>query len=177
MIDLAILRLQYEILNTSLDSIAAANSVPVELLQREATEHNWKQYWPDDEFSFTTISTPEWDETVAAEETAPQDAASRMALESEQYIDMARKRLAVYSLAKETMLAHRYLALECDIIKAAQAIVDGLQTYTPQDIKYLSAVIKDLTSNSNLSNLASISIKAGEDGIPSVTIRDLSGRK
>jgi hypothetical protein len=160
--DVAILRLQYEILNTPLDQIAAEQNLPVSVLKREAENGNWRVLWPDIPFA----------------PHDPDDPTDQMTLESEQYMDIARKRLKVYSLAKDMLLAHRYLALECSLIEAAQTILDSVDTSNidAKNIRLLASLYKDMTSGSNLSALASMTLTTDENGIPTVVVRDMSGR-
>jgi len=165
MLDLELMRLQYEILNKSIAQIASDEETSATLLQREATELGWKQFWPDP-------PQKPYEETDDVDEI--------MSLESEQYIDRARKRLKVYSLAKEVLMAQRYLALECKIVKTASDILDNFESNglgSSQAIKQLSALFKDMTAGSNLANLASMTLGTDDNGLPTVTIRDLSGHR
>jgi len=171
-LNIPLMRLQYEILNTPLSQLAAEAGVPLSILSRDAESLGWKQLWPD----LPTLDAPESEPTTL---NNMQDALSRaeaIALETEQYLDTARTRLKVYSLAKETMLAHRYLALECGILDAARDILeDG--DYTAQTLKQLSGVYKDLSSGLSMSGVSGISIGEDDNGIPTVVIKDLSGGK
>lgn len=174
MLDLALLKLQYEILNVPLEQIDAAAGLPIGALAHEAKRLGWKQLWPDQ----PSLATP----TSSYLQPQNQDEANEaLALESEQYIDNARKRLKVYTLAKEILLAQRYLELECGIIQCAKNILENAEA-SPESmpasaIKQMSAMLKDLQHGSNLANLASMSISQDENGLPQVIIRDLSGQK
>jgi len=162
MLDLPLIRLQYEILNKSLKDIASDEGTSFTLLCKEAEANGWRQYWPD---------PPKVDHDT-------EDASEIMALEADQFIDLGRRRLKVYSLAKEMLLAHRYLTLECSIIDAANTLLTMQSAELgTTGVKQLSALFKDLTSGSNLANLASMAITTDDNGLPTVVIRDLSGRR
>lgn len=150
MIDFQLLQLQYEILNTPVSELAANTGVSERMMQDEITKLDWKQRWPD----------PEGAET------------------QEDYIELSRKRLKVYSLAKDILLAQKYLELEVSIIKAANDIVESTSnSITPQSLKQLSALYKDMTSGTSLANLATMTLSTDESGIPMVIVRDVSGTK
>ena len=170
MLDLALLKLQYEILNVPLEQIDAAAGLPIGAMAYEAKRLGWKQLWPDQ----PSLATP-------ASLTNQDDANEALALESEQFIDNARKRLRVYTLAKEILLAQRYLELECGIIRCAKNILENAEVdpscMPASAIKQMSAMLKDLQYGSNLANLASMSIAQDENGLPQVIIRDLSGQR
>lgn len=176
MLDLALLKLQYEILNVPLEQIDDAAGLPRGAMAMEAKRLGWKQIWPDT----NGCERSELPAELPAELT--QDERNEaLALESEQYVDNAKKRLKVYSLAKEILLAQRYLELECGIISCAKTILQNAESQPDSmnaaSIKQMSAMLKDLQHGSNLSNLASMSLAVDDSGLPTVIVRDLSGQR
>lgn len=171
--DTHIARLQYEILNVPLSQLASDANIPVGLLEQEAKASNWKQWWPEED----TVVWLEKQRKIALESEEAHTANSEeemLSQQSEEYIERTRKRLQVYSLAKEIYLAQKYLKLEAALIKKAHDILEECQTIDPAGIKQLSALYKDMVSKSPMSTLLSVS--ADESGIPNLIIRDLSGR-
>lgn len=179
--DIAIMRLQYEILNTPLAQISVEANLPPSLVEKEALTQGWKQLWPDEPI---LLAPPE--DLLPTTLTDLEQASARadaLSLEIEQYLDKSRKRLKVYTLAKETLLAHRYLALEVSLLSTAKDMLDNAlngephERMTPQALKQLSALYKDLSSESSLSKIAGLSIATDDSGMPTVIIKDLSGSK
>lgn len=157
-IDLDLLRLQYEILNVSAASIARQAGFPVELINDEINRSNWTPLWPDDDEPKLTY---EEDEDV-------------FSVSTDRYIEKTRKRLMAYSLAKEVLLASRYLELEATLIKKACETAESLDSSSPAALKTLSALYKDLAKN----GVSGTSLQMGTDeaGLPTVIIKDLSGQ-
>jgi len=168
MLDPSLMKLQYEIFNTSIEQLAADSRMPVSLIQKAATEGKWKQLWPEQ-------AKADVDQDLL-DSLSDDERAELLALESDQYIENARKRLRVYTLAKDIFLATKYLELEHKILDTANDMLDNFDGGAA-GIKQLSALYKDLTSGSSMTNLAKMSIGVDEDGMPSVIIRDLTGQK
>lgn len=166
MLDLGLIKLQYEILNKSVKQIADETGMPENLIEKEIKDAGWKQWWPEDV-----------DQRLLAKQTEDIGEDEVLALQSEQFIDRAKRRLAAYTLAKEIYLAQKYLKLESALIDKAHTILETLQDGDSRSAKELSALYKDMTSKSPMGALASFSFGEDEGGIPVVTIRDLSGRK
>jgi hypothetical protein len=151
MLDIQLMQLQYEILNTSVSMLAADAGVSIQMMQDEIESLGWVRRWPESEEELDT---------------------------QEAYVEATKQRLKVYTLAKDMLLAQRYLELEVGIIKAAQKALDAFgDALPPQQIKYLSALYKDLTSGTSLANLATMAFEGGENGVPMVVFRDVSGSK
>ena len=95
-----------------------------------------------------------------------------MTAQADAFNERARKRLQVYSLAKEIYLSQKYLKLESALIDKAHDILENSGELGPFGIKQLSALYKDMLSKS-----ASATVTAGmdESGMPTVTYRDLTG--
>jgi hypothetical protein len=171
--DLSILQLQYEILNTPMDQLAADAGLPLSLLEKEAERLGWARKWPDEDW----LPVPEDTTDVLLQEMSEAELrAEKIAQEIEQYTETARQRLKVYSLAKEILLAHKYLALEVSIVNQAKDMTDK-ENITAAELKALSSLYKDLRSTSNLGNIAGISIGTDDSGIPTAIIKDLTGNK
>jgi len=140
--------------------------MPEEAILDTIKEKGWKQWWPsgiDDEIlAKSTENIEEQDELLV--------------LQSEQFLDRAKRRLAVYTIAKEIHLAQKYLKLESAIIDKAYTLINDLSGLDTKSIKDLSTLYKDMTAKSPTSALAAFSFCEDEGGLPSVIIRDLSGR-
>lgn len=168
--DVGLMKLQYEILNVTPQELASLSGLPIRLIEEEINTAGWKQLWPSAP-SLTPASAP----------IEGIDDTDTFVAETDNYIDQTRRRLKVYSLAKEIYLSTKYLELESALIEAAVNLTDLFknaadgQMVKAQDLKFLSALYKDLTSGSNLSNLANTAIGTDDNGIPTLVIRDLSG--
>jgi len=165
MTDIALLRLQYEILNASIEQLAQESGISQKMLRMEAAAANWTQWWPN-KASALAVPMP-FDPHTDQEDDNPFET------QTNEYIENARRRLKAYSLAKELLLAARYLDLEVSIIDKAKDLIE--QVTTPNEAKLLSALYKDLTSNSNLANLATMALGQDDSGMPTFILRDLSG--
>lgn len=168
MLDPSLMRLQYEIFNTSIEQLAADSKIPVSIVQKEATAGNWKQLWP--------AQAQEQHSQEYLDSLTDDERGELLTLESEQYIETARKRMRVYTLAKDITLAVKYLELEHKLVDTAIDLLENFEGGAA-GIKQLSALYKDLTSGSSLTSLAKLTLGVDEDGMPSVIIRDLTGQK
>lgn len=177
--DIALMRLQYEILNTSVNYLADASGISANMIQDEIRRAGWKQLWPNE----PSLSNPE-SLHKAIRSSSPLDPnlvsdEDEFTTSSALIIDRAKRRLQLYSLAKETYLSSRYLDLEASILDAAVSKAIEMATATngsPADLKQLSNVYKDLTNGSSLSAAASLQFGTDESGIPTVVFKDLSGK-
>jgi hypothetical protein len=165
MIDTELLRLQYEILNFSVADLAKQTGMPESIIQKEVDSQNWKQWWPTDKHFAEANPEDELEDSEV------------FALQSEQYIDTAKRRLAVYTLAKEIHLAQKYLALESSLVDKAKDIVDEIKSSDAEAAAKMSRLFKDMTTKNPLASLQSIQFGEDEGGIPTVIVRDLTGRK
>ena len=159
MADVALLKLQYEFLNTPIQELAANEGVPISIIETEIRNGQWVRRVP---ITVTPLSDNATDEEIA--------------IYQEQFLDINQKRLKLYNLAKEILLAHRYLTLESAILTKAADLVDQANI-TQKDLKYLSALYKDLASGTSLGNISAIQIGEDANGLPTAIIRDLSGGK
>ena len=156
-IDVQLLKLQYEILNVSAESIAHSTGLPLEAVQDEITSKQWTRMWPDEDEPTLEIAEGE----------------DQFKLSSDRYIEKTRKRLYAYSLAKEVLLATRYLELEAGLISKAN---ECLTTIDPAigvgAVKALSSLWKDMQKSGG----AATTFNADDLGLPTVVIKDLSWR-
>ena len=162
--DLDIIRLQYEILNVSEESICERNGLNPQMLQDVIEKYNWKRWWSDPK-------EPEID-FIDGEDEFGEDALS---IQSEAYIDRTRKRLSAYALAKQVLLAQKYLELEAGLVQKAIDAIGDLDTTNATGIKALSALYKDLAKGSSLDGALSIGLGQDNDGLPQLIVRDLAG--
>lgn len=169
MVDLYICKLRYEILNVSLLDIAQSESLTPKSIETEAKNNNWTQWWPSsDELqaSFSPSQPSDGDhEDYGFDELSPLEEGSSV------YVKEAKIRLQVFNLAKDVHLAHKYAAFESALVDKALSLVEQCQD--PSDVRQLTMTLKDLPGKMAAAGLA---ISAGDDGIPTVIIRDLSGR-
>jgi len=162
--DTELLKLQYEILNFSVADLAKKSGLPESIIQSEIDSQGWKQWWPDD--------TP----FAEAKEADDLDEREVFALQSEQYIDKAKRRLAVYTLAKEIYLAQKYMALESSLVEKARSIVESISDSDAEAANKMSTLYKNMTSKNPIAALQAISFGEDEGGVPTVIVRNLAGR-
>ena len=185
--DIALMRLQYEILNTSVNYLADASGISADMIEEEINRAGWKQLWPNE----PSLSNPESlhkSITSAAASAAASASSNQVDIDEDEFttvsatiIDRARRRLQIYSLAKETYLSSRYLDLEASLLDVTLSKILELSSaaqggYSANDLKQLSSVYKDLTNGSALSAAASLQFGTDESGIPTVIFKDLSGK-
>lgn len=181
-IDLPLLKLRYEVLNVSLAELADEIATPLSILEKEAALKNWTQWWPDSlpevlaPFSTPVLpSDPLIDPSYISDEEDYSDQLTPLEEGSQTYIKESRIRLQVYTLAKEIYLAHKYATLESDLIDQARNIVEVATT--PQELAQLSNVFKNLGSLLTSAAKSSLAIGPNEDGVPTVILRDLTGKR
>ena len=200
LIDIPLLKLRYEILNVSLEELAADVGIPVSTLAIEA--HSWNQWWPTpilptpldsctDTSALPTTTSAQLSSTADSSEAHSFESAagadlldeydplleeeeSELETGSQAYLRDMGIRLQVFNMAKEVYMSHKYAGLEATLIDKAREAADGM-TCLPQDLKYLSSIFKDLAAN--MSTGKSMSVGVNDDGLPTVIIRDLRGRE
>jgi len=161
LVDLSSLRLQYEILNRSLESLASELNIPLLAIEQEASNNKWVQWFPGGDLVVDPASN------LSVED---------MEEECEEFVTKSKQRLAIYNIAKELLLAQKYLALEVKIIDEANNILDSSEL-DAKTIKALSSLYVDMTKTSVSNALASMSFGMDDSGLPTVIVKDLSGRK
>lgn len=159
--NLAHMRLQFEILNKSIPQLARENNLPVSMLEEEIADQGWKQWWPEPDL----VLCPDVDKDEILQ------------AQSETYLDRAKRRLAVYNVAKEVLLAQKYFDLEDKIIDSALAVLELAADMEASDVQSLGALYKNLMSRSVSNALVGMSFGEDEGGMPTVIVKDLSGRK
>ena len=159
MLDIQLLKLQYEILNVSIDALAAETDIPADFLQEEINRLGWARMWPE-----------EGELPLVADEGE-----DVFKLQSDAFIDKARRRLCMYQLAKDALLATRYLELEAGIIKKANECLSHIDPQAgAAAVKTLSSLWRDMQKNS--AQATAFSVGTDETGLPTVIVKDLSGR-
>lgn len=159
--NVAHMRLQYEILNRSLKHLALENSVPLDMLEDEAKDHGWKQWWPEPDL----IVDPDVDKDEL------------LIIQSDAYLERAKRRLAVYNVSKEILLAQKYYDLENKILDAALKLLEMTQTMAAPSVQALGMLYKTLMSRSVSSAVVDMSFGVDDGGLPTVVVKDLSGTK
>lgn len=165
MIDTELLKLQYEILNLSAQDISDKTGMPLSVIEKEIENQGWKKWWPDDK------------PFAEAEPDDEMEDAEVFALQSDQFIDKAKRRLAVYTLAKEIHLAQKYLALESSLVDKAKDIIEKIGDGDAEAAAKMSRLYKDMTSKNPMAALQSISFGEEEGGVPTVIVRNLTGQR
>ena len=166
-VDLGLVKLQYEILNVSIEDLAAALDMSPKFFLEEIKGLGWKRMWEDEDEPHIEIDEDE----------------DRFTIETEAYIEKTRKRLMAYSLAKEIYLSQKYLELESGIINKAASVLSTLDVTDPQNlpvesIRKLATLYKDMTKSQVAANAtSSISLGTDDQGLPTLIVRDLSGKK
>ena len=98
---------------------------------------------------------------------------------SAEIIEWSKRRLQLYVLAKETLLAQKYLDLENGIIDAARSLavsrsMENGGELKPSDVKELSLVFKNMGASAVFGSSASFSFAQDESGLPTLIYKDLS---
>jgi hypothetical protein len=160
-LDLETLRLQYEILNVPLATIAQRARIPLDLLQREATNKSWKPLWSEEDS--LPLEIEEGDDEFE--------------LKSNAFIEQTRRKLQAYSLAKDLLLAQKYLDVEVGILNKAKEIIDTMESPSASCVRTLASLYKDMSKGLlSAGGAASVSVGIDENGLPTAIIRDLTGR-
>ncbi len=163
MVDVDLIRLQYEILGVPLEVLASRFELPLSLLEAEAEKNQWTRLWDDDD-------APVIDE----------DEEDPFSVKAEDYIDKTRKKLVAFSLAKEILLTQRYLDLESGILKKASEILENIDgsSNAVNATRTLASLYRDMAKGSISTgyNPSAVTIGTDESGIPTAIIRDLSGQ-
>lgn len=178
--DIALMRMQYEILNVPVNKLAEASGISAAMIQNEIDSAGWKQIWPNEPSLANPDSLQNSYRPVITDSSEIDETEDHFLSSSADLIERSRRRLQVYSLAKETMLATRYLELENGIISAAIAFLNNIQVSkgqaTASDLKDLAQVFKAITNGSTLSS-GSIQFGTDDNGLPTVIYKDLSGKR
>ena len=153
--DIALIRLQYEILNTPLEVLAEMSGLSVSSLEFESREDrgNWKQLWPDQPI-LVDGQTPDFDEYA------------------DMYIANTKKRLKVFSLAKDVYFLAKYADIESTILDKVKDLADEAKEL--KELNYAASVFKSVMSGTNLATVLQ-KMEDNDLGIPLLTIRDMSG--
>ncbi len=163
-LDMAIARLQYEILNMPLEQIlqeSMGDSGMIKTFEREIDSAGWQQWWSE-----ADLVLEQTDEQL-------EDGEDALSAQTEIFLERSRKRMAVFQMAKEFMLAQRYAKLEKSLVDTAITLSESLKLEA-KDIKSLGGLYKDLTSKSIANTLATMQFGIDEGGLPTVILRDLS---
>lgn len=171
--NLAHVRLQHEILNYSIAQLAAFNNIPIHMLQEEATRGDWKQWWPESDL----IVSPSSAGGSTSESEVEVDVDGSFIGQSEIFLDRSKRRLAVYKVAKEMLMAQKYFELEDGIVDAALKVLSTADVHEAATVHTLGNLFKNLMSNSVANAMVNMNFGVDDGGLPTVIIRDLSGTK
>ena len=166
--DIPLLRLQYEILNVPIETIASQAAVNVNILKEIASREKWVQKWPDaDELPTPPDSTDP--ENLSNEDLFNDDP---LMTKGDEYIDRTKKRLAAYLAAKDVLLAQRYFETEVAAINRTVRALN-YENLRPEDIKHLVNSYNILVKNTSLGKALQLATDE-EGGLPTLVLRDLS---
>ena len=171
--NLAHVRLQHEILNYSIAQLAAFNNIPIHMLQAEADKGSWKQWWPESDL---VIGPPSAGGSISEPEVEA-DVDGSFIGQSELFLDRSKRRLAVYNVAKEMLMAQKYFELEAGIVDAALKVLETTEVHEAATVHTLGHLLKNLMSNSVANAMVNMNFGVDDGGLPTVIIRDLSGTK
>jgi hypothetical protein len=159
-------KLCYEILNKPLASIADDLGLPVSMVEKEACDGNWFQWFPDTESDHKALTEREQDELEGTD---------LFTLRAEQYIERNRKRIQLFTLAKDVVMLEKYADIELNLLVQTREALNSLDTETTNSLKTISSIYKDMIKQITTSNTALSMGKDEQTGLPTVIIRDLSG--
>lgn len=159
MLNIPHMRMQYEILNRPIAQLALENNLPINMLQKEAEDNGWQQWWPESD----VVLCPDVDQE------------EKLVIQSEAFLDRTKHRLAAYSVAKEVFLAQKYFQLETAILDAAIGFLEVHADLDAGSIHDLGSLYKNLSSTSVTKALTTMTFGEDEGGMPTVIIKDLSG--
>jgi len=159
-------KLCYEILNKPLTSIADDLGLPVSMVEKEARDGNWTQWFPDTESDHRALTEHEQDELEGTD---------LFTLRAEQYIERNRKRIQLFTLAKDVVMLEKYADIELNLLVQTREALNSLDTETANSLKTISSIYKDMIKQITTSNTALSMGKDEQTGLPTVIIRDLSG--
>jgi hypothetical protein len=158
-------RLNYEVLNISMEEIAESMGLSVAMVIAKADIENWKQWFPEDDKSEFELN--EDDDLLEGE--------NMFMLQANQYTEKSRKRLQVYQIAKQLMLMGLYTKLEVNLITKANEAVELINPEDTKEIQALSTVLQSLTKDLGQLSQSMTLGTDNESGLPQLIIRDLSG--
>jgi len=139
-----LLRLRYEILGETFEALAASHSLPASMIRLLAEREGWERRFP-------VIESP-------SEEN------------SDEYEELVRSRLTIFSTSKDLMLAGHIAYTEGRILEKVTEVLDGEECSNLRGMTMALALIKSIQG--------SITKKEAQDaGIPLFVIKDLSGTK
>jgi len=161
--DLDILKLQYEILNVSIESMASQAQINKGVLESIIENQKWKRKWVDPEEPELTLDKDDFEE-------------DELTVQSEKFVERAKKRLAAYIIAKNILLAQRYLELEASIVNKAILLTNQIdETGSTKAVKDLSVLFNNMLKGAPLNNILELQALKDIGGLPTLVVRDLAG--
>lgn len=169
--DIHLVRLQYELLNTPLETLAESSGATLASLEFEAKRSGWTQKWPE----LPSINRAHHSKSSSGQSLEQELLSEGVSIddEIENLITTNQKRLRAFTIAKDLYLAARYAQLENDIILRIVDVVS--ECTTVESLKFASSAYKNLIDSTNIQALQKQSNKFEDTGIPVFTIRDMSG--
>ena len=161
-------KLSYEILNTSIKSIASSLGLTEAMVQKHADDNDWVQWFPSEATDSISLDIDE-----QSEEADLLEGEDIFTVRADQFLDKNRKRLQVFSMAKELAMAEHYAGFEASLIDKAKSAVMEIEISDVKALKDLSTVFKDLAKD--LQGTTAVSFAQDQGGLPTVIVRDLSG--
>lgn len=185
--DVTLMRLQYEILNVPVSQLADMSGISESMIQDEINRADWQPLWPNEPSIANLDSIHKYLYSTSSSTTSlPAPSSNQDHVEddffmtsSAEIIERSKRRLQLYVLAKETLLAQKYLDLENGIIDAARSLamsrsLENGGELKPSDVKELSLVFKNMGASAVFGSSASFSFAQDESGLPTLIYKDLS---
>ncbi len=157
-------RLDFEVLNVSLEEISKTMGLSLEMVKKEAEQKGWKQWFPEEVSEFHLNENDDL-----------HDGDNLFELKANQFTSSGRKRLQVYQVAKQLLLAGSYARLESALIEKANEAINIVDPEDIKDIQALSSVLQSLTKDLHSLSQSMTLGTDSDSGLPQLIIRDLSG--
>jgi hypothetical protein len=162
MFDVIQIQLSYEILGLSVETIADNLGLSTRMIEEMATRGNWVRWFPiadNQVFLDTDTLLSEGDDLTS--------------VQVDRYTESAKRRLQVFSLAKDVLLAEKYLGIELQILNKTKEALMEISPNSTQDLKALSTIYADM--HKKIQSATQVTLGKDDTGLPHVIIKDLSG--
>jgi len=158
-------RLDYEILNISVEELAASTGLTEQMLEDRIDREGWLQWFPQEDEDREFHLDPNSELT---------EGENMFELKASQFTQKGRTRLQVYQIAKQMRLVGMYTQLEMNLIEQANEAILLVNPEDAKSIQALAGVLQNLTKDISQLN-QSLTLGQDSNGLPQLVIRDLSG--
>lgn len=168
--DIQLVRLQYEILNTSIEVLANSTGLSKASIEFEAKRSGWVQLWPD--LPPVTLAPKATSRGTLEAELINEGTSVNS--EIDDVIKTTQKRLQYFSLAKDAYLSIKYARAEAALLDKVYDLIEECATI--DSVVYATKAFKSLVDGTSLpSSRTKALIHDDEGGLPVFTMRDMSG--